>query len=79
MVRKYKQATNLSHQQSHYDVTYNGKMVNSGANRNVLIQWMRMRGYWNTNTDLPNPGFALNEKMGMKVADLGAKGTKPNG
>lgn len=79
MPRKYKQVSGLGHQQSHYDVTYNGAMINSGANRNVLVQWMRLRGYWNTNTNLPNPGFALNEKIGMKVAVNGAKGVRPNG
>jgi len=76
MPRSYTEGNNLGHQQSHYNVTYNGKIVNSGKNRQVLIQWMRMRGYWNTNTNVPNPGFSLNEVIGMNVASMGAKGTK---
>lgn len=74
MPRNYTKGKNLGHQQSHYTVTYNGKVVNSGKNRRVLIQWMRMRGYWNTDTNLPNPGFELNETIGMDVATMGAKG-----
>ena len=78
MARGYCRATKLGHQQSFYTVTYNGKVVNSGANKEVLLQWMRMRGYWNTNTNLPNQGFGLNETMGMDVGRVGSKGTNPN-
>ena len=50
------------HQNRTYTVTHNGKVINSGGDkdRESLVQWMRIRGYWNTNTNHPNPGYAIN-------------------